>query len=220
MPPISRATHSGQAANWVWMATMIAAFRPQHSGMARVAGGRDRRVPSQCAIRPCRQGLDHGPATIAWHLQHYYRLRVLPVSIHRRLRAAGPPSAVWAESRTPVAGSLRFAPLGESKNGSHALCQCRGVVAGHHGVDRGRTPARLATGDRDTVGHQPLGDRLERPSVATLGMVRRVICIGRAGGTPSRSPRARLAAKASWVRWLTAASTRDVGAVEDRRSRR
>jgi hypothetical protein len=30
----------------------------------------------------------HGPATIAWHLQHYYGLRVSPVSIHRHLRAA------------------------------------------------------------------------------------------------------------------------------------
>jgi len=79
--------HIGQAANWVWMGTMIAAFRPKHGGMARVASRRDRCGLSQSAIRPCRQGLDHGPATIAWHLQHYYGLRVSPVSIHRHLRA-------------------------------------------------------------------------------------------------------------------------------------
>jgi len=54
---------------------MIAAFRHQHGGMAQVAGGRDRRGPSQCAIRPCRQGLDHQPTTIAWYPLHYYRLR-------------------------------------------------------------------------------------------------------------------------------------------------
>jgi len=79
--------HIGQAANWVWMGTMIAAFRPKHGGMARVASRRDRRGLSQSAIRPCRQGLDHGPATIAWHLQHYDGLMVSPVSIHRHLRA-------------------------------------------------------------------------------------------------------------------------------------
>jgi hypothetical protein len=33
----SQAMHIGQAANWVWMGTMIAAFRPKHGGMARVA---------------------------------------------------------------------------------------------------------------------------------------------------------------------------------------
>jgi len=33
----SQAMHIGQAANWDWMGTMIAAFRPKHGGMARVA---------------------------------------------------------------------------------------------------------------------------------------------------------------------------------------
>ena len=72
MPPISQATHSGQAANWVWMSTMIAAFRPQHSGMARVASGRDRRGLSQCAVRQCRHscvqqsGVRAGPSPAWW----------------------------------------------------------------------------------------------------------------------------------------------------------
>ncbi len=39
--------------------------------------------------RLASNGLDNGPHTIAWHLQHHYGLRVAPASIHRHLRAAG-----------------------------------------------------------------------------------------------------------------------------------
>jgi hypothetical protein len=67
---------------------MIVAFRHQRGGMAQVASGRDRRGTSQCAIRPCRQGLDHRAANIAWHLQHYYGVRVSPASIYRHASAA------------------------------------------------------------------------------------------------------------------------------------
>lgn len=35
------------------------------------------------------KGLDHGPQTIAWHLQHHHHLTVAPNTIHRHLRAAG-----------------------------------------------------------------------------------------------------------------------------------
>ncbi|HYB38026.1 MAG TPA: DDE-type integrase/transposase/recombinase [Mycobacterium sp.] len=35
------------------------------------------------------KGLDHGPHTIAWHLQHHHGLVVSVNSIHRHLRAAG-----------------------------------------------------------------------------------------------------------------------------------
>ena len=45
----------------------------------------------------------------------------------------------------------------------------RGVVASHHGLDRGRIPAGLATGGGDTVGHQPLGDRLEGSALTAFG---------------------------------------------------
>jgi len=70
---------------------MIVAFPHQRGGMAQVASGRDRRGTSQCAIRPCRQGLwppgsEHCLASAA------LLRRVSPVSIHRQLRAAGPPS--------------------------------------------------------------------------------------------------------------------------------
>lgn len=34
------------------------------------------------------KGLDHGPHTIAWHLEHHHRLTVSVSSIHRHLRAA------------------------------------------------------------------------------------------------------------------------------------
>ena len=39
--------------------------------------------------RLASNGLDNGPHTIAWHLQHHYGLRVAPASIQRHLRAAG-----------------------------------------------------------------------------------------------------------------------------------
>lgn len=35
------------------------------------------------------KGLDHGPHTIAWHLQHHHGLKVSPVSIHQHLHTAG-----------------------------------------------------------------------------------------------------------------------------------
>ena len=34
-------------------------------------------------------GLDHGPHTIAWHLQHHHGLHVSTATIHRHLRAGG-----------------------------------------------------------------------------------------------------------------------------------
>lgn len=35
------------------------------------------------------KGLDHGPATIGWHLEHHHGLVVSPASIHRHLKSAG-----------------------------------------------------------------------------------------------------------------------------------
>jgi transposase len=53
------------------------------------------------------KGLDHGPQTIAWHLQHHHHLTVAPNTIHRHLRAAGliPPQP----QKRPKSSYIRFA---------------------------------------------------------------------------------------------------------------
>jgi transposase InsO family protein len=52
-------------------------------------------------------GLDHGPHTIAWHLQHHHRLTVSPASIHRHLRAAG--LVEPTPQKRPKSSYIRFA---------------------------------------------------------------------------------------------------------------
>jgi transposase InsO family protein len=52
-------------------------------------------------------GLDHGPHTIAWHLQTHYGLVVSPVSIHRHLRAAG--LITPTPQKRPKSSYIRFA---------------------------------------------------------------------------------------------------------------
>jgi transposase InsO family protein len=53
------------------------------------------------------KGLDHGPHTIAWHLQHHYGLTVSVNSIHRHLRAAG--LVTPTPQRRPRSSYIRFA---------------------------------------------------------------------------------------------------------------
>ena len=53
------------------------------------------------------KGLDHGPHTIAWHLEHHHGLRVSATSIHRRLRAAG--LITDQPHKRPKSSYIRFA---------------------------------------------------------------------------------------------------------------
>ena len=53
------------------------------------------------------KGLDHGPHTIAWHLQHHHGLTVSVNSIHRHLRAAG--LVTPTPQRRPRSSYIRFA---------------------------------------------------------------------------------------------------------------
>ncbi len=53
------------------------------------------------------QGLDAGPATIAWHLEHHHRIRVSPATISRYLTRAG--LVVPEPSKRPKSSYLRFA---------------------------------------------------------------------------------------------------------------
>jgi transposase InsO family protein len=53
------------------------------------------------------KGLDHGPHTIAWHLQHHHRLIMSVSSIHRHLRAAG--LVEDCPQKRPKSSYIRFA---------------------------------------------------------------------------------------------------------------
>jgi transposase InsO family protein len=53
------------------------------------------------------KGLDHGPHTIAWHLEIHRGLVVSPVSIHRHLRAAG--LITPTPQKRPKSSYIRFA---------------------------------------------------------------------------------------------------------------
>jgi hypothetical protein len=62
------------------------------------------------------KGLDHGPRTIAWHLEHHHGVKVSANSIHRHLRAAGKITQHRGNRRfsigydgvaTPVSSSIR-----------------------------------------------------------------------------------------------------------------
>lgn len=53
------------------------------------------------------KGLDNGPHTIAWHLEHHHRLIVSVASIHRHLRAAG--LITPAPHKRPKSSYIRFA---------------------------------------------------------------------------------------------------------------
>jgi transposase InsO family protein len=53
------------------------------------------------------KGLDHGPHTIAWHLQHHHGLHIAVSSIHRHLRTAG--LITPTPQKRPKSSYLRFA---------------------------------------------------------------------------------------------------------------
>jgi transposase len=53
------------------------------------------------------QGLDAGPHTIAWHLEHHHHLRVSPATISRYLARAG--LVVPEPSKRPKSSYIRFA---------------------------------------------------------------------------------------------------------------
>jgi transposase InsO family protein len=54
-----------------------------------------------------RKGLDHGPHTIAWHLQHHHGLHIAVSSIHRHLRTAG--LITQQPQKRPKSSYIRFA---------------------------------------------------------------------------------------------------------------
>lgn len=68
------------------------AFEPRsrrpHTSPARLP---ESTIELICTLRAelAGKGLDHGPATIAWHLAHHHGITVADSTVHRHLRAAG-----------------------------------------------------------------------------------------------------------------------------------
>src|ERR1700744_4385153 len=93
--PVSEVARSyGVARSWIY--TLLARYRAEGEA---AFGPRSRRPGSSpSAISPAvvdlivrlrkdlaGQGLDAGPHTIAWHLEHRYRVRVSPATVSRTL---------------------------------------------------------------------------------------------------------------------------------------
>jgi transposase InsO family protein len=87
-----------------------AAFEPRsrrpHTSPARVSQSI---IDLIVALREdlASKGLDHGPYTIGWHLQHHHGLTVSVSSIHRHLDAAG--LITPTPQKRPKSSYIRFA---------------------------------------------------------------------------------------------------------------
>jgi transposase len=64
-------------------------------------------------------GLDAGPATIAWHLEHHHQLRVSVATVSRYLAKAG--LVVPEPKKRPKASYIRFAAAGLSVGGPRGV---------------------------------------------------------------------------------------------------
>src|ERR1700752_2545482 len=97
--PVSEVARAyGVARSWVY--TLLARYRAEGEAAFEPRSRRPktspRAIPASPAgpiIKPRKdlagQGLDAGPQTIAWHLQHHHRTRVSPATISRYLTRAG-----------------------------------------------------------------------------------------------------------------------------------
>jgi transposase InsO family protein len=101
-----------------WISRLVARYRVEGVAAFEPRSRRPHTSPTrlpQSVIDPIvalRQelsgkGLDHGPHTIAWHLQHHHGLVVSVPTIHRHLRAAG--LITPTPQRRPKSSYIRFA---------------------------------------------------------------------------------------------------------------
>lgn len=101
-----------------WISRLVARYRLEGEAAFQPRSRRPHTSPARLAqstiglIIGLREelagkGLDHGPHTIAWHLQHHHGLAVSVNSIHRHLRAAG--LVTPTPQRRPKSSYIRFA---------------------------------------------------------------------------------------------------------------
>lgn len=83
-----------------WVSKLVARYRDEGDAAFEPRSRRPHTSPSALAAetvasiievrnRLVDEGLDAGPATIAWHLEHHHKTAVSRSSIHRHLTAAG-----------------------------------------------------------------------------------------------------------------------------------
>ena len=101
-----------------WISRLVARYRAEGAAAFEPRSRRPRTFPAaisedtvEVIIRLRKdlagQGLDAGPQTIAWHLEHHHRIRVSPATISRHLARAG---LVTPEPRKrPKSSYIRFA---------------------------------------------------------------------------------------------------------------
>jgi transposase-like protein len=101
-----------------WISRLVARYRLEGEDAFQPRSGRPRTGPTRL-LQPTielivtlhndllSKGLDRGPHTIAWHLQHHHGLVVSVNSIHRHLRAAG--RVRPTPQRRPRSSYVRFA---------------------------------------------------------------------------------------------------------------
>jgi hypothetical protein len=101
-----------------WISRLVARYRAEGEAAFEPRSRRPRTSPgaipdstAELIVRLRKelagQGLDAGPHTIAWHLEHHHQPRVSPATISRYLSRAG---LVTPEPRKrPQSTSIRFA---------------------------------------------------------------------------------------------------------------
>ena len=114
--PVSEVARSyGVARSWIY--TLLARYQAEGEAAFEPRSRRPKTSPS--AISPdaaglitrlrkelAGQGLDAGPHTIAWHLQHHHQVTVSPATVSRYLTRAG--LVTPAPAKRPRSSYLRF----------------------------------------------------------------------------------------------------------------
>ena len=114
--PAEVATAYGVSRSWVYQ--LVARYRAQGQAAFEPRSRRPRTCPRAIGDATVRlitelrkelagQGLDAGPDTIAWHLEHHHHIRVSPATISRYLARAG--LVAPEPSKRPRSSYIRFA---------------------------------------------------------------------------------------------------------------
>lgn len=100
-----------------WVSKLVARYRAEGEAAFEPRSRRPARLPAatdpatvELIVRLRKElaaeGLDAGAATIGWHLEHHYGVRVSPATIYRQLRSAG--LVAPAPKKRPRSSYVRF----------------------------------------------------------------------------------------------------------------
>jgi hypothetical protein len=114
--PVSEVTRSYGVA-WSWICALLARYQAEGEAAFEPPSRRPKTSPSAISgdaadlIARLRkdlagQGLDAGPPTIAWHLEHQHQVKVSPATVSRYLARAG--LVTPDPSKRPKSSCIRF----------------------------------------------------------------------------------------------------------------